>query len=69
MAETMLRPKARLTLADRCDASALGSCAAEVAVWMRGDNSPLLFCQHHWHVNRDAVLARNPYHVQEGREV
>ena len=68
MNTTLVRPTIELTLADRCDASALGSCAAEIAVWMRGDNTPMLFCNHHWHVNRDAVLALAPFHVQEGSE-
>lgn len=66
MTETQaLMPTTTLTLADRCDASALGACAAEVAVWMQGDSAPMLFCNHHWHVNEDAVRALNPHHIQE----
>lgn len=62
---TTLTPKIELTLADRCDASALGACAAEVAVWMRGDSNPLLFCNHHWRESKASVLALNPHHIQE----
>jgi hypothetical protein len=67
METTLVRPTITLTLADRCDASALGSCAAEVAVWMSEDNEPLLFCHHHFHVNKGAVLALHPFYVQEDK--
>ena len=67
MTTDTLIPTVTLTLADRCDASAIGSCAAEVAVWLRGDSAPMLFCNHHWNVSRDAVLALEPHHIQEAR--
>lgn len=67
MNTTIVRPQVELTLADRCDASALGSCAAEVAVWLSEDNEPLLFCHHHFHVNAARIAELNPFYVQEGK--
>jgi hypothetical protein len=64
---TLDRPTVELTLADRCDASALGSCAAEVAVWLTEANEPLLFCHHHFHVNKARIAELHPFYVQEGK--
>lgn len=69
MSAVTVLPTVTLTLLDRCDASAIGSCAAEVAVWMTEDSAPMLFCNHHWHVNEDAVRALNPFHVQVASDV
>ena len=68
METTIVRPEVELTLADRCDASAIGACAAAVAVWLHEGNNPILFCNHHWHASKDAVLALSPFHIQEGGE-
>jgi hypothetical protein len=64
---TMLleRPKVRITLADRCCATANGAEAAEVAITLHEGNEPLLLCKHHWNENAARIFALNPYDIFE----
>jgi hypothetical protein len=66
MTTTMLeRPRVKITLADRCDATANGAEAAEFAVTFHEGQEPLLLCGHHFRAHAAKIFALNPFDVTE----
>lgn len=57
-----------LTLRDRCDATANGVEAAQVAVWFKEGQEPLLLCHHHYSQHEAAISNRNPFKIHDQRE-
>jgi hypothetical protein len=60
---TMERP---FTLLGRCDGTANGTEEGTTLILLTDDpSSEIVLCDHHWHENKDRILALGPFYVKD----